>query len=786
MAISLPAPKPRRCRIALLIVFGVAAAAAGGFVAWRFWRQRVVGRTLAEAAVAVAKLPDAALRRDLKAHLAFLDARRRQLRRKDILLGRLDREARDLWRACLGKTPVPHLRPGHHVIVTVSALDGAELPTSVAVPRDWNGRDPLPLVLELHPAGVREMTDCFPVQPYPGALCVMPLARGSHDYMGPQMAAVEESLADVRCRYPTSRPVVLGASMGGLGAWLFAQRHAAEVDGVAPWMANADPAAWKGLWEDEERPVLSPAGRACELAQRARMPVARVGQLAARPDLPIYIGHGALDAIVPVGHGDSMAEKLLALGATALRYDRFEDVGHGGFPVSRNERIAWLMARPPARASELAAVVPPLTFVADLAGAPPHRVLDPLAEAKLVLRDGAVTGGQNVAAASELGPSKWHYPGPAGYAFEHPFAIALPPDAPEHLSRCAEELAAAWKSRYGGSVRRTDAAAGFGAFPPELAARPRTLIAPGSREENPVVKAALEGLDVMVAEGEVRFFGHTFRGQDIGLIILRPDAQHPWGATLAVWGATPNAYRQLWGRFGHVVHLEGDRGRWYFDYAVFDRKTCGPDSFLAVGYFGHDWGFDPRLLFEGSADLRARIPGSHWPDPQSSSSSSSSSNRLSALPPEFIESRRGPVAFDRSAGVDGGPLMIQSERFERGIGMVPPATVRWRLGGRFAGFRARVGLERTGARYPLRHEAERVEFEVWADGARVAASPAMSATDGIFELAADVRGVQVLELRAVNATKFVWHFGPVGWGDAELTLPMWQATAGAGRQHAAP
>jgi len=738
------------------------------YVAIRAWAYRDLCRRLAEAARAVETLADPVVRRDLKAHLAYLDARLGQLRKRDILLGRLDDEVIAVHQACLGKTAQPHLRPGHHVIVTVSGLDGAELPTSVAVPEGWDGEAALPLVLDLHAAGVSEMTHCFPVRPYPGALCVTPLARGSHDYRGPQMAAVEECLADVRRRYPVSTLLVTGASMGGTGTWFFAERHVAELSGIAPWMGNADPTAWKGVWEDDERPALSPAGRACELAQLARMPIARVEQLASHADLPIYLGHGADDTIVPVGHSDAMVEKLRAFGARNLRYDRFDGVGHGGFPVTRDQRLDWLFAHPPARPRQLVAVVPPLTLVADLAAAPPHRVLDPLREARFTIRDGKFAGGEN---AEPAAGGKCLYPGPAGFAFEHPFAIALPPDAPDHLERCADELAAAWAARYGGTLRRCDPAEGFAAFPPEVAEQPRTLIALGSPDENPAVKAALEGLDVAVAPGRVRFFGREFAGDDVGLIALRPDASDPRAATLVVWCSTPAAYGQLWGRFGHVVHLEGDRGRWWFDYAIFDRKTCGPDSFLAVGYFDHDWGFDPRLLFEGSAELRAKIPGTHWPSRAASSIASGGRAWLSALAPESVESRRGPVAFDRSAGVDIGPLVIQGERFGRGIGMVPPAKATWKLAGRFATFRAKVGLEHTGAGYPLRYEAERVQFEVWADGECVAASPVLSATDGLFELATDIRGAAVLELRAVNATKLVWHFGPVGWGDAELTAP---------------
>ena len=49
----------------------------------------------------------------------------------------IDREVTELLRACRGEVPTPHLRPGHHVIVTLSKVDGAQMPTSVAVPEGF-------------------------------------------------------------------------------------------------------------------------------------------------------------------------------------------------------------------------------------------------------------------------------------------------------------------------------------------------------------------------------------------------------------------------------------------------------------------------------------------------------------------------------------------------------------------------------------------------------------------------------------------------------------------------
>lgn len=756
--------------MASLILLGVALVLAGAGAAARYATHRRCRRLVGEARGAVGTLADAVSRRDLTAHLACLEARLARgwlYAKRDVLLGRLRREAEGVHAAALGRVASPHLEPGHHVIVTVSRVDGADLPTSVTVPDGWNGTDPLPLVLVLHAGGVDEMMDCFPAPSHPRALCVEPLARGSHDYIGVQMTAVEECLADVRARYPAEGLYVLGSSQGGMGTWLFAQRHAGEVTGLSPWAANADPDAWQGQWEDDPTPPRSPAGRAHRLVCAARAPVARVESLATPPDLPILVGHGARDTMIPIGHSISMVEKLRALDATGVTFLRFEDHGHKDIPLRIRGRIDVLLDAGAPTSGRFVAVIPPLTFVADGIGVPPHRVIDPLQPARVVVEGGRIVETENAEPAGNAGPSKWHYPCHAGSVFDHPFGLYLPRGLPEHVRDCADEFEAQWRRRYGGRARRLADRERRQPFPVEWSSDTvRTVVVLGSPEESPLVRGTVRGLDVRAEAGRASVFGRTVEGEDIGLVMLRPDPDQPRGGILVVWGSTPAAYRQLWRRFGHDVDWEGARGRWWFDYAVFDRKTCGPDSFLLVGFFDPDWRFDPKLVFEGSAEVRAGIPGSHWP--VGSPDVSAKRVPLSSLPPESIESPRGPVGFDRSASPEGRALTIQGKRFERGLGMVPPATVQWRLGGQFAELTMAVGLERTGGRWPIRHAAERVRFEMWGDGRRLAASPALSATDGAVELTADLSGIDLLELRAVNATSHVWHYGPVGWGDATL------------------
>ena len=110
--------------------------------------------------------------------------------------------------------------------------------------------------------------------------------------------------------------------------------------------------------------------------------------------------------------------------------------------------------------------------------------------------------------------------------------------------------------------------------------------------------------------------------------------------------------------------------------------------------------------------------------------------------------------------------------------MVPPATARWRLGGRFAEFLAEVGLERVDTASAIRRSEEGVRFEAWgraegeaegdAEWKLLAASRDLTSVDAPEPFRADVSEIVEFELRAVPVSRQVWHVGAVGWGDAAL------------------
>jgi pimeloyl-ACP methyl ester carboxylesterase len=730
--------RPRGAK-AIVLSFAVIAVVSLASAGFRYYRYAACVRMLSEAVDAHTSVSEG-VRRDVAAHAQYLRERLDRgwlFSKRDLFLGALLLQVSRFRDATLHARGYAYLLAGHHVIATTSTVDGVSMPTSVTVPEGFGGAGELPLVLHLHSGGVREMLDCFPAPAIAGAVSAMPLARGSHDYLGVQMTAVVEILADLRRRYEPPRVFVMGTSMGGMGAWLLAERMPDEIDGVSPWCANADPDAWQGVWEDPRAQAGSASGRAWRVIRESRTPLASVGRLATESRMPVYIGHGTEDTKIPIGHSESMYKRLHDAGVT-VRFDRFEGYGHR-LPAMVGERFAWMLEHASAETTGQAnaALAVPAGDDADAFAA-----LRDLAESRHAARSG-------------------HTPsGPACTAFERSFAVVAPAGAPAHVDECIDELALIWRERYGGEIRRIDHT------PPRLQDDAgMSLVAVGSPDENPAVREALRGVDVALSRGEARLCGRVFRGEDVGVIMLRPDASALGGPVLVVWGSTPESYRQVWRRFTNSVDWEGDRWRWWFDYAVFDRRSCGPDTLLAAGFFDREGSFSPALLFEGDTDLRERIPGSNW----AVSIGSGEAMHLSSLAPTAIHSLRGPVGFDRSAAADAGALTIQGTKYERGIGMVPPTSLTWDVAGRFSSVKATVGLERTESTYGIRYDAERVRFEIWGDGKLLAVSQVLSAGSPGVELVANLTGVAVLELRAVATTTQVWHYGPVGWGGLELS-----------------
>ena len=113
-----------------------------------------------------------------------------------------------------------------------------------------------------------------------------------------------------------------------------------------------------------------------------------------------------------------------------------------------------------------------------------------------------------------------------------------------------------------------------------------------------------------------------------------------------------------------------------------------------------------------------------------------------------------------AAARDGGPLIIGSRVFDKGLGGHAPADIGYALGGHCRYFSAAIGIDeevRAGGS---------VVFEVWGDGARLYQSAVLTGADEPVEIGVDVSGVQ--ELRLVVTDDGGSGSDHADWGDAEL------------------
>jgi alpha-galactosidase len=117
---------------------------------------------------------------------------------------------------------------------------------------------------------------------------------------------------------------------------------------------------------------------------------------------------------------------------------------------------------------------------------------------------------------------------------------------------------------------------------------------------------------------------------------------------------------------------------------------------------------------------------------------------LSDLPWTSATNGWGPVERDTSNGEaaagDGNPITIGGTVYAKGLGVNAPSTIAYYLGGSCSELTATVGVD------DEKDGKGTVEFEVVADGKQIADSGVLKNSDGPKPLAADVTGVQDVQL----------------------------------------
>jgi endo-alpha-N-acetylgalactosaminidase len=124
-----------------------------------------------------------------------------------------------------------------------------------------------------------------------------------------------------------------------------------------------------------------------------------------------------------------------------------------------------------------------------------------------------------------------------------------------------------------------------------------------------------------------------------------------------------------------------------------------------------------------------------------------------------VLSNAGPIGGGQA--VDGPPIVLGNETFQRGVVVRAPSTLWLTLDGRCSSFAAVIGPASDAA------NGSRVRFAVLADGVLLYRSPAIEPIDGGRVLDLDVREVRRLDLTVESADD-----APSGavaaWADARL------------------
>jgi predicted peptidase len=226
----------------------------------------------------------------------------------------------------------------------VIARDGHDYAYQVYVPADYSTQATWPLILFLHGAGergndgllqtavglapaIRRDRKRFP------AIVVFPQAPADSQWVGAPaevaIAALRHTLAEFRV--DPDRVYLTGLSMGGHGTWYLAYRYPELFAAVVPicgWVL--DPPRFRG-----SVPVVPPDSGAPMQALARRL-----------VNIPAWIFHGEVDAVVPVVGSREPAAALNAVGAD-VQYTEYLGLNHHVWDAAyaSDEFIRWLFAQ---------------------------------------------------------------------------------------------------------------------------------------------------------------------------------------------------------------------------------------------------------------------------------------------------------------------------------------------------------------------------------------------------------------------------------------------------------
>ena len=728
----------------------------------------------------------------------------------------------DLRSLLAGKDPFPAKR-GCFLRSYRSELDGSLQSYSLAVPNDYKGDRPFPLIVTLHGHGWYEPFQGHPAQVVEGVIQVAPQGRGSIDYM---LAAEQDVLAvidDVARDYriDPDRIILEGHSMGGTGSWNLGVHYPDRFAAIAPVCGNADRRAWDawGIPRKHLRPV-PPRFRALrDHLLDATDPVTYAGSLLG---LPALAAHGGEDDVVPVGNSRNMAAALKQLGCP-VEYREFPGIRHWGFPMSfYNQRWDWMLAARRRAAPErvryttaslrhdgaywvrIERFVAPLAFAeidARHLGAGRFEIstanvgaftLDlarslansaPRSDRSDILVDGQrveARGPAPTLVRSRRG--RWYaeslprglakrkgLEGPVADAFLASFLLVRGTASPdpwerEVIRREVEARARDWERMYNCRPRVKDDSAVT-----DDDIRLHHLILYGGPAANALTARVARKLPIRIEADRIRVGRKTFEGRDVGIKLCYPNPLNPERYVVVFAGLSPDALDQINNRFGNWFGWGPYDNHEWFDYGVFDARTVSPETFLCVGFFDRAWELDERYQFLGDEAIRASVPPQRVPQLHQVPEKPPAELCLSDLVPTRVDQHKGLVGFDRT--FEANTLSLGGKSFERGLGVRAPSVVEYQLDGKYAVFRATVGIDLEGETEVSRARArgEWVEFLVYGDGKRLYSSEWLQWSSKPVAVEVPIKGVKVLRLE-VDCSSSRWLVGSADWAAARVSM----------------
>lgn len=525
--------------------------------------------------------------------------------------------------AILEGTAEPELRKGEFEDAYWCELDGSAQPFVGYVPSAYDVLKPHPLLVYLH--GYSPFLDIInwselspellDVAEQGQFLVVAPFGRGNTDFQGIGEQDVLRVIEEMRRRYRVDddRILLVGYSMGGMGAWTIAAHYPHLFAGALIVSGRACYYTWHGV-RREDLPCYKRAYIDMEFG-RSLLPNLL--------NLPILCYHGANDTLVPVNEIRTMITDLQPLNP-ALVYRELEGRDHWIFDqaLRQPETRRWLekqrRTRPetftyvswhprysqahwlgldgaftPGTPRQVQVTVRDEHWL--VSTTPPGAVrlyvdrLPPAVSPDLVRAE----SGTVLSIATENRTAQ-NYPsrGPLKEFFLAPFMFV---QAGDTAADALAELRFEYRSR---DWER------YAQAPPRQTVESRltdsdradfNLMFFGEPETSPMIREILKQSPLSVTTDSYVVGGDLFAREDKGLLMVY---RSPWqpGRLVAVQVGEP------WGQNLSVNH----RYDYVPDFIVYSSKpdADGSNRALAAGFFDHDWGIHAASLYRAAMESR--------------------------------------------------------------------------------------------------------------------------------------------------------------------------------------